>query len=246
MIGWPLARQCADACLASESSQQPMWPHVAQRRRCTHHPPAASHSAARKDRLSWTHPASGCGRPGPVPQHCDGLIGASTLAYNPKSSVGPRLAVCTSATTVSLLWLLPGTIAPQHFASTCRRWRRTGRQTSCGTSDCATVPTHRRHPLRAAPPMSQKVRRLGSASSPVLSSRQDYCSAIAVSRRRGQPERSRKIATKRISGCERSLADHPLGARSVPGPRRPLQCPGLRTCREGPTWRSAIRCRRAG
>ena len=32
------------ACRANESSQQPMWPQAAQRRRCTHQPPSASHS----------------------------------------------------------------------------------------------------------------------------------------------------------------------------------------------------------
>jgi ribosome-associated toxin RatA of RatAB toxin-antitoxin module len=44
MIGWPLAFQCAVACFINESSQQPMWPQAAQRRRCTHQPPDASHS----------------------------------------------------------------------------------------------------------------------------------------------------------------------------------------------------------
>src|SRR5262249_17386884 len=43
-MGCPASRQCADACRASESSQHPMCPHAAHRRRCTHHPPAASHS----------------------------------------------------------------------------------------------------------------------------------------------------------------------------------------------------------
>lgn len=44
MMGCPVDRQCADACRASESSQHPMCPHAAHRRRCTHHPPSASHS----------------------------------------------------------------------------------------------------------------------------------------------------------------------------------------------------------
>ena len=35
---------CAVACWAGEESQQPTWPHCAHRRRCTHQPPAASHS----------------------------------------------------------------------------------------------------------------------------------------------------------------------------------------------------------
>jgi hypothetical protein len=48
MMGCPVSRQCADACRANESSQHPMCPHAAQRRKCTHQPPIASHS---------THPA---------------------------------------------------------------------------------------------------------------------------------------------------------------------------------------------
>ena len=36
---------CAVACWDGEVSQQPMWPQEAQRRRCTHQPPAARHSA---------------------------------------------------------------------------------------------------------------------------------------------------------------------------------------------------------
>src|ERR1700720_3012432 len=48
MMGCLVSRQCADACLANESSQHPMCPHAAQRRKCTHQPPIASHS---------THPA---------------------------------------------------------------------------------------------------------------------------------------------------------------------------------------------
>jgi hypothetical protein len=43
-MGCPVSRQCAVACRASESSQHPMCPHAAQRRRCTHQPPPASHS----------------------------------------------------------------------------------------------------------------------------------------------------------------------------------------------------------
>ena len=35
---------CLLACCDGEESQQPMWPHCAHRRRCTHQPPAASHS----------------------------------------------------------------------------------------------------------------------------------------------------------------------------------------------------------
>src|ERR1700754_4819949 len=44
MIGCPVSRQWAEACRANESSQHPMCPHDAQRRRCTHQPPTASHS----------------------------------------------------------------------------------------------------------------------------------------------------------------------------------------------------------
>src|ERR1700758_3262960 len=44
MIGCPVARQCAVACRASESSQQPMCPQAAQRRRWNHQPPTCSHS----------------------------------------------------------------------------------------------------------------------------------------------------------------------------------------------------------
>src|SRR6185437_7788055 len=44
MIGWPLRAACALACWDGEESQQPTWPHWAHRRRCTHQPPAASHS----------------------------------------------------------------------------------------------------------------------------------------------------------------------------------------------------------
>ena len=43
-MGCPDSRQCADACRANESSQHPTCPHAAHRRRCTHQPPAASHS----------------------------------------------------------------------------------------------------------------------------------------------------------------------------------------------------------
>jgi hypothetical protein len=49
------------------------------------------------------------------------------LANNAKTSVGPRLAVCTSATMTRLLCSSAKTIGPQHFASTSRCWRRTTR-----------------------------------------------------------------------------------------------------------------------
>ena len=42
--GDPTCGACAVACLLSESSQHPMWPHSAQRRRCSHHPSASRHS----------------------------------------------------------------------------------------------------------------------------------------------------------------------------------------------------------
>src|SRR3954453_6886801 len=35
---------CAVACCDGDVSQQPMWPHRAQRRRWNHQPPVASHS----------------------------------------------------------------------------------------------------------------------------------------------------------------------------------------------------------
>src|SRR5271168_1879370 len=44
MIGWPVVALCFDACWFGELSQQPMWPHSAHRRRCSHHPSVAKHS----------------------------------------------------------------------------------------------------------------------------------------------------------------------------------------------------------
>jgi hypothetical protein len=41
---WPVSRKCVVACWFGDVSQQPMWPHLAQRRRCNHHWPAARHS----------------------------------------------------------------------------------------------------------------------------------------------------------------------------------------------------------
>jgi hypothetical protein len=43
-IGCPVSRKCAEACWDGELSQHPTCPQSAQRRRCTHQPPAASHS----------------------------------------------------------------------------------------------------------------------------------------------------------------------------------------------------------
>src|ERR1039457_2083309 len=45
MIACPVAAACALACCEGEVSQQPICPHWAHRRRCSHQPPAASHSA---------------------------------------------------------------------------------------------------------------------------------------------------------------------------------------------------------
>src|SRR5438445_10092790 len=45
MTGWPVAWKCFVACLFLEESQQPTWPHVRQRRRCTHGSPVARHSS---------------------------------------------------------------------------------------------------------------------------------------------------------------------------------------------------------
>src|ERR1700722_8365 len=46
MTGGPEAEACACAvaCLLIDWSQHPMWPHCAQRRRWSHHPPASRHS----------------------------------------------------------------------------------------------------------------------------------------------------------------------------------------------------------
>src|SRR5450755_2390601 len=44
MKGCPDSAACALACCMGEVSQHPMCPHWAHRRRCTHQPPAASHS----------------------------------------------------------------------------------------------------------------------------------------------------------------------------------------------------------
>lgn len=38
MTGWPTVRAWALACCEGDESQHPMWPHWAQRRRCSHHP----------------------------------------------------------------------------------------------------------------------------------------------------------------------------------------------------------------
>src|SRR5262249_2753810 len=43
MTGWPVAWKCFVACLFLDESQQPMWPHVRQSRRCTHRSPVARH-----------------------------------------------------------------------------------------------------------------------------------------------------------------------------------------------------------
>src|SRR5580704_7960277 len=58
MNGCPVAAAWADACWAGEVSQHPMCPHWAHRRRCTHHPWAASHS---------THPVPLGGTDGSIP-----------------------------------------------------------------------------------------------------------------------------------------------------------------------------------
>jgi hypothetical protein len=36
MMGWPMSRACAEACLLGESSQRPMCPQEWHMRRCTH------------------------------------------------------------------------------------------------------------------------------------------------------------------------------------------------------------------
>src|SRR6202007_2131056 len=45
MIGCWVAWKCFVACLFFEESQQPTWPHVRQRRRCTQSSPNARHSS---------------------------------------------------------------------------------------------------------------------------------------------------------------------------------------------------------
>src|SRR6185295_8185363 len=45
MIGCCVEWKCFVACLFCESSQQPTWPHVRHRRRCTHVSPDARHSS---------------------------------------------------------------------------------------------------------------------------------------------------------------------------------------------------------
>src|SRR6266487_2326060 len=45
MIGWPLSRSCAVACLFGDESQQPIFPHVMHMRRWTHCPPVFRHSS---------------------------------------------------------------------------------------------------------------------------------------------------------------------------------------------------------
>src|SRR5215467_7991853 len=45
MTWCPVAFAWLVACCDGELSQQPMCPHIAHRRRCSHQPPAASHSA---------------------------------------------------------------------------------------------------------------------------------------------------------------------------------------------------------
>src|SRR5437588_740115 len=45
MIGWPLSRPCAVACLFGDESQQPIFPHVMHMRRCTQPLPIFKHSS---------------------------------------------------------------------------------------------------------------------------------------------------------------------------------------------------------
>src|SRR5438876_5527926 len=45
MIGWLVAWKCAVAWRFGESSQQPTWPQVRHRRRCTHQSPVCRHSS---------------------------------------------------------------------------------------------------------------------------------------------------------------------------------------------------------
>ena len=43
-MGWPVLALCFEACWFGELSQQPMCPHSAHRRRCSHHPSVAKQS----------------------------------------------------------------------------------------------------------------------------------------------------------------------------------------------------------
>jgi len=45
MIGWPLSRPCAVACLFGDESQQPIFPHVMHMRRWTQRLPIFRHSS---------------------------------------------------------------------------------------------------------------------------------------------------------------------------------------------------------
>src|SRR5438552_6394483 len=45
MIGWPLSRPCAVACLFGDESQQPIFPHVMHMRRWTQPLPVFKHSS---------------------------------------------------------------------------------------------------------------------------------------------------------------------------------------------------------
>src|SRR6185312_15388383 len=45
MMGCLVLWKCLVACLCGESSQQPTWPQVRQRRRCTHFEPIFKHSS---------------------------------------------------------------------------------------------------------------------------------------------------------------------------------------------------------
>ncbi|MGB8034756.1 MAG: hypothetical protein WCF03_13155 [Nitrososphaeraceae archaeon] len=43
-MGWPVLALCFEACWFGELSQQPIRPHWAHLRRCSHHPPIAKQS----------------------------------------------------------------------------------------------------------------------------------------------------------------------------------------------------------
>ena len=43
-MGWPVLALCFEACWFGELSQQPICPHAAHLRRCSHHPPVAKQS----------------------------------------------------------------------------------------------------------------------------------------------------------------------------------------------------------
>src|SRR5216683_6811719 len=82
MNGCPVSAACAVACCMGEVSQQPMCPHCAHRRRCTHQPPAASHS---------TQPSPLGGTEGSIPAISDMLAFLRILPGERQPHPEPRV-----------------------------------------------------------------------------------------------------------------------------------------------------------